>query len=445
MQARTVHTCTPIAACRCRCPKQTNQEIAVRGSTTPNSSTTSSAGPATPTVASRGKILMMAIIAGAVITNVYCTQPILPLIAAGLHVNLTTVDLVAAASLLGFSTGLALLLPLGDRFDRRLLVLIQIVLACGFGLAAAFAPGIWALVAASFGLGIVSCVPQQLVPFAAVMSLPHERGRNVGTVVSGIMVGILAGRTVAGVIGAKYGWRAVYGVEAAFMVPVWIVAASLLPRGVPSTDLSYGRLLASLWPLMRDHRPIRESMVIQALLWACFNAFWVNLAALLASGPWHLGSAWAGGFGIIGAAGAFAASLGGNATDRIGFRKVIGASIGIVTLAYLLLSGAASSLVLLIAGVIVLDIGVQSGLVSNQTRAFAVDPTAQGRINSLYMTATFFGGAVGATLSGWLMTRFGWNGIVAFGIAIGVLAAVIHWIGAPRTTALQARVQAKPD
>ena len=385
-----------------------------------------------PPTASRGKIVMMAIVAGAVITNIYCTQPILPLIAAGLKVNLSTVDLVAAAALLGFSTGLALLLPLGDRFDRRKLILTQIALASFFALGAAFAPGIWALIAASFGLGVVSCVPQQLVPFAAVMSRPSERGRSVGTVVSGIMVGILLGRTIAGVVGATYGWRAVYGLAAVFMVPVWIAAASLLPRGVPSTNLSYGRLLASLWPLARDNRPIRESMIVQALLWACFNAFWVNLAALLANGPWHLGSAWAGGFGIIGAAGAFAASLGGRASDRLGSRTVIGASIGIVTLAYLMLSHAESSLAWLVIGVIVLDIGVQAGLVANQTRAFAVDPKAQGRINSLYMTATFFGGALGATVSGWLMTRYGWSGIVAFSIALGLIAAAIHWIGSSR-------------
>jgi predicted MFS family arabinose efflux permease len=396
---------------------------------------TTPVSPPTPAVASRAKIVMMAIIAGAVITNIYCTQPILPLIKAGFGVDLTTVDLVAAAALLGFSTGLALLLPLGDRFDRRKLVLGQIALAFVFGIAAAVSPSIWTLIAASFGLGIVSCVPQQLVPFAAVMSHPHQRGRSVGTVVSGIMVGILLGRTVAGVVGATYGWRAVYGLEAAFMVPVWIAAASLLPRGMPSTDLPYGRLLASLWPLARDHRPIRESMMVQALLWACFNAFWVNLAALLTTGPWHLGSAWAGGFGIIGAAGAFAASLGGHISDRRGARHVVGLSIGTVTLAYLLLSGANSSLALLVIGVIVLDIGVQAGLVSNQTRAFAVDPKAQGRINSLYMTATFFGGAVGTVVSGWLMSRFGWTGIVAFGIALGLVAAAIHWIAAPGKTA----------
>ena len=388
-----------------------------------------SATLAAPALASRGKIVMMAIIAGAVITNIYCTQPILPLIAAGFGVGLTEVDLVAGAALLGFATGLALLLPLGDRFDRRTLVLGQITLAFVFAAASALSPSIWLLVAASYGLGIVSCVPQQLVPFAAVMSAPSDRGRSVGTVVSGIMVGILLGRTISGVVGAAYGWRAVYGIEALFMIPVWIAAASLLPRGVPSTDLSYGRLLASLWPLARDNRPIRESMIVQALLWACFNAFWVNLAALLAGGPLHLGSAWAGGFGIIGAAGALAASLGGRASDRLGARAVIAASIGLVTAAYLLLSGAETSLTLLVIGVIILDMGVQSGLVSNQTRAFAVDPKAQGRINSLYMTATFLGGAVGTMISGWLMARYGWNGIVIFGVVLGLIAGLIHVLG----------------
>jgi predicted MFS family arabinose efflux permease len=382
-----------------------------------------------PAIASRSKIVMMAIIAGAVITNLYCTQPILPLIASDLRIDVATVDLVAGAGLLGFATGLALLLPLGDSVDRRKLVLIQIAVTFGFAIAAALAPGIWALIAASFGLGMVCCVPQQLVPFAAVMSMPGDRGRSVGTVVSGIMVGILLGRTVSGLIGASFGWRAVYWSEAMAMIPVGLAAATLLPRGVPSTNLSYGRLLASLWPLMRSHRPIRESMAIQALLWACFNAFWVNLAALLASGPWHLGSAWAGGFGLIGAVGALAASLGGRATDKLGPRRVIAGSIAIVTVAYLLLAGAASSMILLVIGVVVLDIGVQSGLVSNQTRAFAVDPHAQGRINSLYMTATFSGGAIGVSISGWLMSRFGWPGIVSFGVVLGIVAAAIHCAG----------------
>lgn len=383
-------------------------------------------------VASRGTIITMAVIAGAVVTNIYCTQPILPLIAADLGEDLARVDLIAGAALLGFATGLGLLLPLGDGIDRRKLILVQIGMACVLGISAAMANGIWPLLAACYGLGIVSCVPQQLVPFAATMSSPEQRGRSVGTVVSGIMVGILLGRTVSGLVGAAYGWRAVFLTEAAFMVPVGIVAAVLLPPSASATPISYYRLLASMWPLVRDHRQLRESMVIQALVWACFNAFWVNLAALLLTGPWHLGSGWAGAFGIIGAAGAFAASLGGRAADRLGPRKVITLSISVVILAYLLLGGATYSLALLVAGVFVLDIGVQAALVSNQMRAFAVDPAAQGRINSLFMTATFAGGALGVVISGYLMGRFGWAGVSVFGVVVGVTAAIIDKACAPR-------------
>lgn len=395
-------------------------------------SETTSATHTPPPSASRGKIIVMGAIAGAVATNIYCTQPILPLIETGLGVDLAAVDLVAGAALLGFASGLALLLPLGDRVDRRKLVLAQVTLAFLAALCATFSPSIWPLIASSFALGVVSCVPQQLVPFAASMSLPSERGRSVGTVVSGIMIGILLGRTISGIVGAYFGWRAVYGLQAVAMVPVWFISASLLPRGVPTTNLSYGRLLASLWPLARDNRPIRESMIVQALLWACFNAFWVNLAALLASGPWHLGSGWAGAFGIIGAAGAAAASFAGRGADRHGPRWVVGISILVVTVSYVILGGAASSMTLLILGVIVLDIGVQAGLVSNQTRAFAVDHTAQGRINSLYMTAIFLGGAVGVIISGWLMSHYGWKGIVVFGIVLGLTACLYHWQGDPR-------------
>lgn len=397
-----------------------------------------STAPEMPTVAPRGKILIMGAIAGAVATNIYCTQPILPLIAESLNVELTMANLVAGAALLGFATGLAFLLPLGDRVDRRQLILWQVVIAFIVAVVSAVAPNIGTLIAASFVFGVVSGVPQQLVPFAATMSPPAERGRSVGTVVGGIMVGILLGRTISGGLGALYGWRAVYVFQAGLMVPVWFFCKSLLPKSQPTTDLSYGRLLASLWPLVRDHRAIRDSMFVQALLWACFNAFWVNLAALLVNGPWHLNSAWAGAFGIIGAAGAFAASAGGRLADKRGPRYVVGLSIGVVLLSYIILAGANASLALLVIGVILLDVGVQAGLVSNQTRAFSADPRAQGRINSLYMTAIFTGGGLGVAISGWLMTQYGWIGVVLFGVALGTIGLAYHWFSAPRKQAIAA-------
>ena len=380
----------------------------------------------------RGKILAMSAIAGAVVTNIYCNQPILPLISQGFRVGSTQVDLVAGATLLGFATGLFFLLPLGDGRDRKKLVLLQVILAFFFAAGAALSTSLWMLVVASYLLGIVSCVPQQLVPFAAVMSRPSERGRSVGTVVSGIMVGILAGRALSGAIGSHWGWRAVFGFEAALMVPIYFIASALLPTVKPTTDLAYPKLLATMPKLLGKHQAIRDSVVIQSLLWACFNAFWVNLAAMLSEGPLHLGSQWAGSFGIIGAAGAFAASLGGRAVDRVGPRRVIGLSIALVVVAYAVLALPAASLLPLVAGVILLDLGVQSALVSNQARAFAADPAAQGRINSIYMTSTFVGGAIGAVVSGWLMARFGWPGVCAFGVAVGLVALAAHGAGGRR-------------
>jgi predicted MFS family arabinose efflux permease len=361
-----------------------------------------------------------------VITNIYFNQPMLPMIAADLGVSQASIGLIPGFTLAGFALGLMTLVPLGDSFDRKRLVLIQIGFAGLFALVAALAPNLPILLAASLGLGCVSCVSQQLVPFASAMSPPSERGRSVGTVVSGIMMGLLLGRTVGGALSALAGWRSVFAFAAVFMVAVGVIANNVLPAGRPTTDLSYGRLLASLGPLLRDHRVLRRAMTTQALVWVAFNAFWASLAALLAQGPYHLGSFWAGAFGLVGMVGALAATLGGRAADRIGPMRVIGFSIATVTFSYVVMFAASNSMLALIAGVILLDLGCQSALVSNQTRVFAIDPTAQGRINTLYMTATFLGGACGAAVSGWLMSAYGWTGVACLGCAAGLAAALSH-------------------
>ena len=367
----------------------------------------------------------MAIVAGAVVANIYFSQPMLPLIAADLGVPQGSIGLIPGLSLAGFALGLATLVPLGDRIDRKRLVLAQIGLAGLFAAAAALAPNFPALLAACLGLGFVSCVPQQLVPFAASLAHPLERGRAVGTVVSGIMMGLLLGRTVGGALSAVMGWRIVFAIAALFMAVMGAVTAYVLPNGRPTTDLPYFKLMASLGPLLRDHAPLRRAMATQALLWVAFNAFWANLASLL-SQSWSLGPFWAGAFGLVGLIGAFAATLGGRGADRIGPMRVLAFSIATVTISYLVMFAAPFSMVALIAGVVLLDLGCQSALVSNQTRVFGLDPKAQGRVNTLYMTATFLGGAAGASLSGWLMARYGWSGVAGLGCAAGLAAGAVH-------------------
>jgi len=367
----------------------------------------------------------MAFTAGAVVANIYFSQPMLPLIAQSLHAPASAIGLIPACNLAGFACGLALLVPLGDAFDRKRIVLAQIALAGVFAIVAALAPNLPVLLAASLGLGFVSCAPQQMVPFAASMAAPSERGRAVGTVVSGIMFGLLTGRVVGGALSAVVGWRLVFGFAALFMAAAFAITARLLPRARPTSDLSYGRLLASLWPLFRDHPALRNAIATQTLLWVAFNAFWASLASLLAQ-SWGLGPFYAGAFGLVGVAGALAASAGGRAADRMGPLRVLAFGVLCVALAYVALALAGASLAALVVGVVLLDLGCQSALVSNQTRIFALDPTAQGRINTLFMVSIFLGGAAGAALSGVLMARVGWSGVVAEGLVASALAGLAH-------------------
>ena len=379
----------------------------------------------------------MAFTAGAVVANIYFSQPMLPLIAADLHAPAGAIGLIPACNLAGFAAGLATLVPLGDRYDRKRIVLAQIASAALFATLAALAPNLPVLLAASLGLGFVSCAPQQMVPFAATLAAPFERGRAVGTVVSGIMLGLLMGRVVGGALSAVMGWRFVFGFAAAFMALAFALTTRILPNGKPTTDLSYGRLIASLWPLLREHAALRNAILTQTLLWIAFNAFWASLASLLAQ-RWGLGPFWSGAFGLVGIAGALAANGAGRLADRIGPLRVLAYSVAAVASGYVALAFGQVSLAALVVGVVLLDLGCQSALVSNQTRIFALDPKAQGRVNTLFMVAIFLGGAAGAALSGALMARVGWSGVVAEGLVAACAAGVAH-ARAPQTSAASAR------
>jgi predicted MFS family arabinose efflux permease len=275
-------------------------------------------------VIGRATTLVMAIGCGVVVATVYSNQPMLGIMEAAFPGQVWITDLVPMATQLGFAVGLLLLVPLGDRVDRRSLILLQLT-AFAFSLAAAaLAPDAWTLVVISALVGITSSVAQQIVPFAAELAEPSRRGATIGTVMSGLLCGMLLGRVVAGGVADHYGWRAMYWFSLLLVIATSCLLAATLPRGQAKTQAGYGELLKSLIALWRDEPTLRRATMIQACLFGSFTAFWTILALQL-SARYHLGAETAGLFGIAGVVGILFAPIAGKIADRRGPADLIAA------------------------------------------------------------------------------------------------------------------------
>ena len=293
---------------------------------------------ATPDLSS--VLWIMAFTAGAGISNVFYVQSMVDVIGKSLAMSPADLGLVPASTIGGYSLGLFFLVPLGDRFDRKRLILLQLVAVIASLLVMATASNAAILLLGGLAVGISASFTQQIPPFASSLASPATRGRVVGTVVSAIMMGILLARTVSGVTSEFFGWRTVFFAAAVLMALVGILVYWRLPSSRRTTDLPYSKLMGSLWPLVRDHAVLREAMLLQVLIFGAFNAFWATLPTLLEGEPYHLGSGVAGAFGIIGAVGAMAAALAGRLSDKLGPRRVAALSAITVLVSFgVLLSG----------------------------------------------------------------------------------------------------------
>lgn len=381
---------------------------------------------------SKTTLWLMTIGAGVVVANNYYNQPLLGKISRELSISEAAVNNVAMITQIGYAAGLFLLVPLGDMFRKRKIIIMDFVLIIISLLAFAFSQNITTMLIASFFIGLSSVVPQMFVPLAAQLSDPKEKGKNVGMVMTGLLIGILGSRIFSGVLGEYLGWREVYYIAAGTIFVLWILVFFLLPDVKPTFSGSYWGLMKSILHYVKTVPSLRLASIRGALALGSFLAFWTTLTFHLERPPFLAGSDIAGELGAIGIGGALAAAMVGRIADRVNKNTLITCAAILMVLSWGIFGIWGFTYAGLILGIFVLDVGLQSIHVSNQTIVFSTNPDATNRLNTVYMTSYFIGGSFGTFVGGKAWEYMGWNGVVLTGaVFIGVLL-LVHLIFSPK-------------
>ncbi len=384
---------------------------------------------------SRVPVGLLSFSVGAIVANIYYVQPLLAEMAREFGVSANRIGLVAMLTQAGTALGMAIFVPLGDNCERRSLLTWLLASACAALCCVAAAPNLILLSAASFAVGACGAAVHVLVPWAAHLAPERDRGKVVGTVFSGLLMGILLARTFSGFAGALFGWRAVYGIAAAVMLSLLFLLRSKLPSTPAEHALPWIDLMRSIGRLVRQHAALRESTFIGAAMFCAFSAFWTTLSFFLQTRPYRYGPSVAGLFGLVGAAGALCAPVAGRLTDKRGPRLTILLALLASAAAFVLMAWKGTSLFWLIVGVILLDAGVQSGHVANQTRIYSLEPAARSRLNTVYMFCYFVGGAAGSYFGAICWSAAGWIGVCALATGALASAAVVYFVMRSQTPA----------
>lgn len=371
-------------------------------------------------------VWLMAITCGLVVANIYYNQPLLVEISETFGISESQASLIATTTQVGYTLGLLFMVPLGDKLEQKRLIILQLLGAAGCLALVAAAPSFTVLLGASLVLGLFSSVPQLLIPLAAHLANDQERGRVVGKVMSGLLIGILLSRTVSGYVGAHFGWRTMFWVGSGVMVLLSTVLLRMLPRYQSSFAGSYGSLLRSLATLARQFPTLRRSALVGLCMFAGFSAFWTTLVFFLESPVYGYHSDVVGLFGLIGASGAVAASAAGKSADKRGADYALTLGILLFLGAYGLIAFGGQYLAVLVIGVLILDVGQQITHVSNQSRIFTLLPDARSRLNTVYMTSCFVGASVGSYAGGLAWAHWNWLGVCGIGTAFVGAAYLIN-------------------
>ncbi|CAM5666526.1 MFS transporter [Streptomyces tanashiensis] len=368
-------------------------------------------------------------VAGAVtVANIYFPQPLLAAVAHGLDVSERTAGLIASAAQIGYALGILLLVPLADTARLRRLTSVLLALTSTALLVAAAAPDVLTLTLATLALSTTTVLPQILTPVAAVLAGPGRRGRVVGLVGLGLTLGSTVSRTVSGTVtDASGSWRVAYGVAAVATAALLLVLPRRLPERLgPSGHTSYAGLLAGLPRLLAVHRELRTSALLGACVFAAFSVFWSVLAFHLAAPPLGYGPGAAGLFGLLTLPAALLSAAAGPLADRYGASAVNAGSLACAGLGLALAGLTPSSPTALVAGANLLVVGVSSCQVANQARIFGIGRAVAARVNTVFMLATFGGGALGSLAGSWLYTAHGWQAaLLAAGACVAVAGLVV--------------------
>lgn len=360
----------------------------------------------------------LAIVAGISVANLYYNQPLLNLMRDDLDTTDFRANLIAMVTQGGYALGLLFIVPLGDLFHRKKIILLNFAVLVAALCAMAAARNIYTVWGASLLTGICSVVPQIFVPIASQYSRPEHKGRNVGLVISGLLTGILASRVVSGWIGDMLGWREMYVIAAVGMCLCALVVLKVLPDIPPTFKGQYRTLMGSLFLLVRDHPALRVYSVRAGLAFGSFLAMWSCLAFKMEGAPFHADSDVVGALGLCGIAGALTASFVGKHVKRVGIRNFNYIGCALILSAWASLYFGGSSYVGIIAGVLLIDIGMQCIQLSNQTSIFELCPSASNRVNTIFMTTYFIGGSLGTFLAGSFWHVGGWAGVAAVGATL---------------------------
>ncbi|WP_312538650.1 MFS transporter [Achromobacter mucicolens] len=363
----------------------------------------------------------MSVATGLAVASNYYAQPLLHTIGQQFSISNAAAGTIVTTAQLSYAVGLMLLVPLGDMFERRALIVLMNLLAAGGLLISAFASNIAVLILGTALTGTLSVVAQILVPFAATLAAPHERGKAVGTVMSGLLLGILLARTAAGALADVGSWRTVYWVAAILMLCMSAVLWRVLPRYQSPTAMSYPRLLGSILRMFVEEPLFRARSLIGGLLFAAFSMLWTPLTFLLAGPPYEYSNTTIGLFGLAGAAGAYAANRFGRLADR-GLGN-LATRVGLLLLlgSWGLMAFGQVSVVALLAGILVQDLAIQGVHVTNTSSIYRLRPEARSRLTAGYVTCYFIGGASGSLVSSWLYAHFGWPAVVTAGAVLAAL------------------------